>query len=108
MAIAVQAVPASGSIIDKTTALRVTCTGAASNTLTGYDVTKYPTSPQVVYYFSIEKSGQNSLVSPRFAVSSDGKAEWHTPIIPTAGTWSLVLRANADDSSVASTSLVVS
>lgn len=108
MALAVQAVPASGSIIDKTTALRVTATGLSSNTLTGYDNTKYPASPQLVYYFSIEKSGQNSLVSPRFASSSDGKAEWHCPIIPTSGTWSLVLRANADDSSVATTSLVVS
>lgn len=108
MAIAVHASPASGSIIHAVTACEITVTGASSNTLTGYDSTKHPASPEVVYYFSIEKSGSDSLVSPRFSVDSAGGFEWPDVIIPSAGTWTLHIRDDADDSSAASTSLVVS
>jgi|SRR5882672_1595351 len=107
MALAVQSSPASGSITHALTGCEITVTGGSANTATGYNTSNYPASPAIVYYFSIEKAGSDSLVSPRFTVSSDGKAEWHSVIIPSAGTWSLVLRNNADNSSAATASLVV-
>lgn len=107
MSIAVASSPASGSITHAVTACEITATGASSNTLTGYDSTHYPASPEVKYYFSAEKTGVDSLVSARFAASSDGKGEWHDVVFPSAGTWTLRLRKNSDDSSVANISLVV-
>lgn len=108
MAVAVHSNPASGSIIHAETACEITVTGAASNTSTGYNASNYPASPQVLYYFSAEKSGSDALVSPRFAVSGDGDAEWHDVIFPSAGSWTLRLRKDSDDSSAANTTLVVS
>jgi hypothetical protein len=107
VAIAVHSDPGTGEITHAVTACEITVDGASANTSTGYDDDNYPASPAVVYYFSAEKSGVDSLVSPRFSVSADGDGEWHDVIFPSAGTWTLHLRNNADDSSAANTSLVV-
>ncbi len=107
MTVAVHCSPASGSIIHATTACEITVTGASSNTATGYNTANYPASPQVVYYFSAEKTGSDSLVSPRFAVDSAGAAEWHDVIFPSAGSWTLHIRNNANDVSAANTALTV-
>jgi hypothetical protein len=108
MVAALHSIPASGSIEHIVTACEFTATGVASNTSTGYDDDNYPASPAVAYYFSLEKSGSDSLVSPVFVASADGTAEWHDVIPPAAGTWTLHLRKVADDSSAANLSLVVS
>lgn len=104
----VASTPASGSIESLVTACTLSVAGASSNTLTGYDSTHYPASPQVTYYLSAEASGEDDLRSPVFAVSSAGTHAWYDVIFPAAGTWTLHLRKVADDSSVANTSLVVS
>lgn len=108
MAIAVASNPASGSIIHAVTACELSVSGASSNTLTGYNSSNYPASPQVTYYLSAEKTGSNSLRSPVFAVSSAGAFEWPDVIFPSAGAWTLHLRKVSDDSSVANTALTVS
>lgn len=108
MSIAVASSPASGSIEHAVTACTLSVSGASSNTLTGYDPDNYPASPEVVYYLSAEATGEDSLVSPRFAVSSAGTYDWYDVIFPAAGTWTLHLRLDSDDSSVANTSLTVS
>lgn len=107
MSAAVVVTPASGSITHLVTAVNTTCTGATANTTTGYDTTKYPSEPAVVYYFKWALAGQNSLYSPRFSPSESGTAEWNDLIIPAAGTWTVTLNDNADDSVKATASVVV-
>lgn len=108
MSAAVAVSPASGSITHLVTAVRVTCTGAPSNTATGYDPTLYPSEPAVNYYFKLAKSGQDSLKSPVFSTNPGGTAEWNDVIIPAAGTWTLTLSKVSDDTAAATASVVVS
>jgi hypothetical protein len=87
------------SVVD---AINLVVDEAAANTLTGYDANDYPASPAVTYYISIEKTGEDSLVSPVFTPSaSEGAYEWASVIIPASGEWTAHLRLTADDSSVA-------
>lgn len=108
MAITVASSPASGSIESLVTACTLSIAGATSNTVTGYDNTHYPASPEITYYLSVEKSGEDDLRSPVFAVSADGEFAWYDVIFPASGTWTLHARKVSDDSSVANTSLVIS
>lgn len=108
MSIAVASSPASGEIESTVTACTLSVSGASSNTLTGYDDGNYPASPEVVYYLSAEATGEDDLVSPRFSVSADGTFDWYDVIFPAAGSWTLHLRKDSDDSSVANTALTVS
>jgi hypothetical protein len=95
-------------IVAKTTALFITSEDLEANTSTGYDADNYPASPAVTYYFSLEKSGQDALVSQVFTPSADeGKGEWNDLIVPASGTWTLHVRKTEDDSSVVSDSVVV-
>jgi hypothetical protein len=99
---------AGDDIVAKETALFITSADLPANTDTGYDDDNYPASPAVTYYFSIEKTGQDSLVSQVFTPSADdGVGEWNDVIIPATGTWTLHARKTADDSSVANTTLTV-
>lgn len=112
MVAAVAVTPASGSVIATTTACRVTCTGVPANDASAYaaptDAYDYPTEPAILYYFRFAKSGADSLISPVFTPASDGTAEWNDVIVPAAGTWTLTIRKDADDSQVATASVVVS
>ena len=89
----------------KVTAVHISSTGLAPNTATGYNATHYPASPEVTYYFSAEKTGQDSGRSQVFA-SNGGKGYWEGWVPPAAGTWTIHVRKVADDSSVANTTLV--
>lgn len=107
MAAAVVIAPASGSITNQVTACEITCTGVAANTLTGYDATKYPASPEVTYYFKLAATGQDNLRSQVFSPSEAGAAEWHSVIFPAAGTWTLTANKVSDDSVTATASVTV-
>jgi hypothetical protein len=88
--------------------INITVTGAASNTATGYNTNNYPASPELRYYFSIEKSGSDSLRSEIFSVGSDGTHTWPSVIIPSAGVWTARLRKASDDSSAATATITAS
>lgn len=106
-AAAVAISPASGSITHLSTACNVSCTSVANNTTTGYDATKYPSEPQVTYYFKLAATGQQTLKSPVFSTNPNGAAEWDSVIIPAAATWTLTVNATSDDSVIATASVVV-
>lgn len=93
------------TVTAKVTAVHVSSTGLAPNTLTGYNASNYPASPQVTYYFSAELSGQNSGRSQVFAPNG-GAGEWPGWVPPAAGSWTIHVRKVSDDSSVANTTLV--
>lgn len=88
------------------TAVHVSSTALAPNTLTGYNANNYPASPQVTYYFSAELTGQNSLRSQVFAPNG-GKGYWEGVVFPAAGSWTVHVRKVSDDSSSANATVVV-
>lgn len=98
--------PASGSITHLLTVCRITCTGASTNTVTGYDSTAYPQEPAIVAHFRARLAGQSDLVSNTFSASRDGDGAWYDVIFPAAGTWVLTLRDSAD-SQLATANVVV-
>jgi hypothetical protein len=106
MAEAIAATPDAGTAL--ITAFNFAVTGVDANDATAYDDTKYPSEPALVYYISVEATGEDSLVSPRFTPAEDGTFAWYDVIVPAAATWSAVLRKDSDDSSVATASVVVS
>lgn len=109
MAAALAIVPASGSITAKKTVCRVNVTGADPNTLTGYDDTKYPSSPAIKYYLLFDApAGTDDKKSYVFTTSSDGKHEFNSFVFDAAGTWTIRLRDSADDSDAATLSVTVS
>ncbi len=78
---------------------------APANTATGYDTDEYPASPQVTYYISIEKTGEDSLVSEVFSTNYDESHTWSSVIIPAAGAWTAHLRNAETDASAANTTV---
>lgn len=107
MSAAVVITPASGSITALVDACEITCTGVDSNTLTGYDATKYPASPAVVAYFKLSATGEDDLLSPHFTTNAGGDGAWPGSVIfPAAGSWTLDLINAADDSTVLATAAV--
>lgn len=54
-----------------------------------------------------ELEGEETLTSPEFEPSVDGDYQWFNVLFPAAGIWTLTLYATADDSSLATASVVV-
>lgn len=106
MAEAIAAVPTAGTHL--ITAFNFDVTGLSSNDATAYDDTKYPSEPALVYYISVEATGEDSLVSPRFTPAEAGTFAWYGVVVPSAATWTAHIRKDSDDSSVTSVSVVVS
>ena len=98
---------ASGSVISKETFLQIKATGLTSVDETAYDANATPTMPELRHYLTAELAGQDTLRSPVFAVNHDGEWAWDNVLFPAAGTWTLHIRLDADDSSAYSESLVV-
>ena len=107
MAAAVAITPASGSITAKSSACRIDISGAAGNTLTGYDPAQYPSSPERRYYITTEESGTEYGRSHVFAPNG-GAHQWMNYIFPHAGSWTVHLRNVSDDSSEADVAVTVS
>lgn len=108
MSAAVSITPTSGNIISVETACEVRATGLTVNDSTTYDVNASPSEDPFVYYFKLSKSGSDDLISPVFSASATGTAEWHDIIPTAAGSWTLGVYDNDDDSSVVTTSVTVS
>lgn len=106
--VAVAVAPTSGNIIHTTTAVNVSVSAAASNTLTGYNASNYPASPEVRYYFKAALAGQNDLKSYQFAVDSAGAHTWYDVIFPAAGSWTVTINRVSDDGVAATASVTVS
>lgn len=81
---------------------------AEQNDLADYSTTTYPTSPEVRYYLSFEKGGDELGRSYVFGVSEDGDHEFMDYIFPSSGSWTVHLRLVSDDSSVANDTATVS
>ena len=107
MSASVSISPASGSITHLSTAVNVSCSGVSNNNSAAYDGSVTPSEPELDYYFKIAKTGQDNLLSPRFSTNAAGAAEWHGTIFPAAGTWTLTVNKNSDDTVVATASVVV-
>lgn len=88
------------------TAVHIQCDDAETNTSTGYDADDYPASPAILYYFTAELSGQDDLVSNVFSPNG-GHGYWEGLVFPAAGSWTVHLRLEATDASVANTSVTV-
>lgn len=93
-------------VVAAETAIHISCDDAPTNTSTGYDPDEYPASPAILYYFTLEKSGSDDLVSQVFSPNG-GHGYWEGVVPPAAGSWTAHLRLVADDSSVANTSVTV-
>jgi hypothetical protein len=100
--------PTSGNIVHKLTAANISCTEEPNNDTSDFDADNYPTEPEIVYRFRARLAGQNDLLSNPFSTNPDGTAEWPSVLFPAAGSWTLTLRDTADDSQVATTTVVVS
>jgi hypothetical protein len=100
--------PTSGNITAKLTACNISCSDEPNNDDGNYDADSYPTEPQIVYHFKLSTSGQDDLVSNPFSTNPDGAAEWPSVLFPAAGTWTLALIDESDDSTITSTSVTVS
>lgn len=107
MASAVAITPASGSITSKMTVCKVNVTGAAVNDASTFDADNSPSEDPILYYLKAHKTGQDALVSQRFTPNADGLFEWDSLVFPAAGTWTLDLCLDADDSADATRSVVV-
>lgn len=108
MAAAVTVTPASGSITHDKDTVTVHASGLTTNDATAYDNTKYPTEPEIRYYFKSSASGKTTFTSAPFACAHDGTAD----LVPgwqfdAAGTYTVGVYLVSDDSSVATTSVVV-
>lgn len=106
MPVAIACVPSSPTAV--LSACRVTVTGAAPNDTAGYDVDEYPTSPEMRYYLTFEKSSVIHGRSYVFNVDSDGSHIFNNYIFPDDGSWTIRLNDASDDSSVATQSVTVS
>ena len=104
---AVSVSPASGSIIAKVTGVNISATSLTANDDSAYDADLYPASPAVVYYFKCSLAGQDDLISERFSPNG-GTHQWPSILFPAAGSWTVGVYADADDSTIASASVTVS
>ena len=108
MPAAIAITPESGSIIEKHSACRVEVTGADVNDSGTYSADKYPTMDLITYYLSFEKAGSDTGRSQRFQVANDGSFTFNSYIFPDDGSWTVHLRKDVDDSSVANLAVTVS
>ncbi len=107
MSVAIAIVPASGSVVAKVSACRITVTGANDNDPTTFDEDAIPTEDPIPFRLVATKSGIDDLVSHEFNVSADGEHQWDNVIFPDDGTWSVKLVDQRDDSNAATLSVTV-
>jgi hypothetical protein len=87
---------------------RVDILDAPENTLTGYNASQYPSSPEVRYYVTFTEGGVEYGRTPVFSTSSEGKWQFNNYLFPHAGSWTLTLADESDDSTVATLAVTVS
>ena len=104
MVAAIAIYPASGSIIVKETACRVTVTGVPATLTSSYNASNQPSQTAKTYRITATHSGADSLVSHEFTPTAGagsaptGTHEWDDVIFPYHGAWTLNLVDQSDDS----------
>ena len=91
-------------------AVAITLTGLTSNDALAYSASTYPTEPEIVYHLAaVAPSSQTEydLASESFSVDADGTKVLLPWIFPVAGTWTLNLIDESDDSTPYTGTLVV-
>lgn len=106
MVAALAITPASGSIEAVRDACRVDVSGAETNDVSAFDAEAYPTAPEMRYYLTFEKGGNELGRSYVFGVNG-GAHQFNNYIFPEAGSWTVRLNDAADDSSVATLAVTV-
>lgn len=87
------------------TAVHIEATGLTVNETQDSEGISAETPPDpITYYISVEKSGQDSLVSVRF---QGEEFTWDGLIFPASGTWAMKVRKDSDDSQVVSANITV-
>lgn len=113
MTIAIAIVPASGSIITRESACRITVTGAPSNDPATFDADNSPSMDPKRYRLTAEHSGADTLVSHEFTpdagpgTAPTGAHVWDNVIFPYQGAWTIKLVDQGDDSVDASQAISV-
>ncbi len=87
--------------------VNLTATELDANDVTAFDADEYPTAPAIVYRIRCRLAGEDDLLSQRFSPNG-GTHTWPAVIFPVDGTWTCTVRDTADDSEIASLSVVVS
>ncbi len=88
-----------------TTAVHIEATGLTVNETQDAEGISAETPPDpITYYISAEKSGTDSLVSVRF---QGEEFTWDNVIFPDDGSWTVHVRKDSDDSSVANVAVTV-
>jgi hypothetical protein len=86
------------------TAVLISASALTPNDASGYDPTAYPTEPAILYYIEASATGATTLTSERFS----GAAFSIVWMFDTAATYTVAVKKDSDDSTVASTTIVVS
>jgi archaellin len=100
-------VPASGSVTAVISACRVTVSDAEDTDITTYDADATPAETAFRYRLVASATGEQDLVSPEFTASADGNWIWDNVIFPAAGSWTIDLIDQEDDSVTATLAVTV-
>lgn len=94
-----------GNPVATVTAVHIEATGLTVNeTQTHQHIVDGVYAAPITYYLTAECTGVDTLTSIRFQGPAQ---EWNDVIFPAAGSWTLHVRKDSDDSSVASHSVTV-
>ena len=87
------------------TCVRVDAAGLTVNDSAAFSASIYPTEPQILYYIEATGSGGTTLTSERFGGPAFSVQCW---MFDAAATYTVAVKKDSDDSTVASTTIVVS
>lgn len=105
MPASITATPTTGTAAN--TVVRFDVADLTLNDIDNYDDELHPSSPELRYYVTYEVGGDEFGRSYVFAPSPEGDHQLNSFIFPSAGTWTVAVRKTSDDSSVATTTVVV-
>lgn len=101
-------VPASGSVTAGLSVCRVSVAGAEDTDISTYSTENLPRESDFRYRLVASADGEQDLVSPEFTASADGDWVWNSVIFPAAGSWTIDLIDQSDDSTTATLAVTVS
>jgi len=116
MAASITIYPASGSVISKISACRITVVTAPSNDPATYSASATPSMTPKKYKLTASKTGSDTLTSHVFtpqassgtATAPSGGHVWDNLIFPASGSWTISLIDLADSSVDATLAVTVS
>lgn len=102
----ITALPASGAIEATKDFVKVTVAAADQNS-GSFDPTAYPTTPEMRYYLTFEKSSAIQGKSYVFGVDETGGHVFSNYVFPSTGSWTIRLSNARTDASVATLAVTV-